>query len=131
MNNGRKKLSDAELEVMLELWELDAPATSTRLLELLDGKRSWRLATLQTVLSRLEEKGYVRCDRSSRANLYLAAVDEKSYKEQASLSFLQKLHRNSLSGLIASLYDGGAIDENDLEDLRRFIEEAEKREGKA
>ncbi|MBE6883421.1 MAG: BlaI/MecI/CopY family transcriptional regulator [Ruminococcaceae bacterium] len=124
----RKKLSEAELEIMIELWGEGKPTTSPCLLRLLSDKRSWRLATLQTVLSRLEEKGYLFCDRSAKANLYSPLVDEKSYKEQASRHFLKKMHRNSISSLVASLYDGGAISNDDLDELKKFIQKTETNE---
>lgn len=58
-------ITDAELEVMEKLWELNECVKQSRLLALFqeDGKE-WKRQTLNTFLSRLEEKGLVK--RESR-----------------------------------------------------------------
>ena len=46
--------------------------------------------------------------------------------QEASSTLLRKLHHNSLTSLVASLYDGQKVSKADLEELKRFIEEAEQ-----
>lgn len=123
-----KKLGDAELEIMIALWEVDEPVTSSYILEQVKETRKWKLPTLMTVLARLTEKGFVHCDRSTRTNYYSAIVGEKEYKEQESHSFLGRLHGNSIQSLVTALYDGKAISKEDLLDLKQMIEEITERE---
>ena len=65
-----KRLGEAELEIMQILWSAQAPLTARQILQQLGDHRTWALSTLMTALSRLGEKGFVRCDRSTRTNLY-------------------------------------------------------------
>lgn len=123
-----KKLGDAELEIMLILWDAKKPVTSTYILENIRDSRNWVLSTLMTVLARLTEKGFVFCDRSTRTNYYSAVIAEEKYKEQESSSFLQKLYANSVQNLVATLYDSKVIGKADLEELKKFISEIEERE---
>jgi len=60
-----------------------------------------------------------------RINIYEPLVKKEDYIKEESRSFLQKLHNNSLTSLVAALYDGKSISKEDLEKLKRFIEEAE------
>lgn len=124
MEGTRKKLSDAELEVMLAVWEMEKPATGGAILERIRVDRGWALSTLMTVLSRLEDKGYLACDRSTRSNLYSALVEESDYKEQEGKTFLRRLYGNSLPGFVSCLYRSGAVSESDLEELRGFLDRA-------
>ena len=128
MNKTQKKLGDGELDVMLVIWEAQRPVTSSEILERLSKKRSWAISTLMTVLSRLVEKGYLMCDRSTRTNYYQALIGENDYKEQESRTFLNRLYHGSLPGLVSSLYQSGAVNDKDLEELRIFIENAGKEE---
>lgn len=131
MEGPLKKLGDGELDVMLavwEAWEDGKPVTSGEVMKRLSEKRSWGITTLMTVLARLVEKGYLSCDRSTRSNLYTPLVQEKEYKERESRSFLNRLHRSSLPSLVSSLYQGGAVSSDDLEELRRFIDAIGKEE---
>ncbi|HNW04207.1 MAG TPA: BlaI/MecI/CopY family transcriptional regulator [Oscillospiraceae bacterium] len=121
-----KKLSDGELEVMLAVWDADGPVTGNYVLERMRGKRSWVLSTLMTVLARLVEKGYLACDRSTRTNYYAPLVDEMEYKARESSTFLERMYGNSLPGLVAGLYKGGAVGDRDLAELREFLDTAGK-----
>lgn len=131
MDKPIKKLGDGELDVMLavwDAWEGGQPVTSGEVMKRLSEKRSWGITTLMTVLSRLVEKGYLSCDRSTRANRYTPLMTENEYKERESRTFLNRLHRSSLPSLVSSLYQGGAVSSDDLEELRQFIDGLGKEE---
>ena len=88
-----ERLPDAELEVMQALWAQKAyPASSGELMEALAGKR-WRMPTLLKLLSRLEERGFVRRDKDGRSNRYTPLVRREDYLAAESRAFLQKLQR--------------------------------------
>ena len=130
MEAGRKHLGEAELEVMLVVWGQECPVSASRVLEGLAGRRSWGLPTLMTVLSRLCAKGFLICEKNGRSNFYTPLVEEADYQEQEGRSLLERLYGNSLPSLVASLHRGGAVGEEELAELRRFLDEAGKGEGK-
>ena len=121
-----KKLGDAELDIMKAIWQSDKPLTANEILAVIQGHRKWPLSTLMTSLNRLAEKGFVSCDRTFRYNLYSALVNENDYKAQEGQAFLTKLYGNSVSGFVSNLYDNRAIDEKDLDGLRKFLDALEK-----
>lgn len=128
MSEKIKKLGDAELEIMLILWEVTEPVTSSYILEHIRDKRKWALSTLMTILARLADKGFVYCDRSTRTNYYTARIGEQEYKTKESSSFLAKLYGNSVQNLVAALYDSKTIDREDLCALRKLIDDIDERE---
>ena len=128
MTIPKKKLSDSELEIMLAVWDAGRPITGSEILQQIRQKRTWALSTLMTVLTRLVEKGYLACDRSTRNNLYSPLVGEEEYKEEESRSFLHRMYGNSLPSLISCLYKSGAIGDKDLEELQDFLDQAQKEE---
>ena len=121
---GTKKLPEAELEIMLVVWEAEGPVTSDYIMERLD--KDWTKPTLLNLLTRLCGRGFLRCDKEGRHNIYAVLIPRDAYVQEASGTLLQKLHHNSLTSLVASLYDGQKVSKADLEELRRFIEEAEE-----
>lgn len=125
MCNALKKLGEAELEIMQVIWDSKGPVTSNYILKELQGRRKWQLSTLMTSLSRLADKGFVSCDRSSGSNLYMPVVPENEYKTGASRHFLEKLYNNSLQNMVATLYNNKAIKNSDVEELRNFLDELE------
>ncbi len=129
MNTDNKKLGDAELEIMQAIWGSDggSPVTSVYILNVLKSSRKWQLSTLMTSLARLEDKGFVHCDRSCGSNLYSALVAENDYKAAASQSFLKRMYNSSVQGLVATLYGNRMFSGEDVKELRSFLDELESK----
>lgn len=126
MEDKVKKLSESELEIMLIVWSADKSVTSNYILEHIKNERKWVLSTLMTVLARLEKKKVLVCDRSTRTNYYSALISEDEYKTKVNRSFMEKLYGNSVSDLVASLYNSKTIDKKDLVELRELINRLDK-----
>lgn len=121
-----KRLGDAELEIMLAIWNADGPVTSTYVLEQLVGKRDWKLSTLMTVLARLVDKGFLKLIKQGRSNFYAPLVDEEEYRRSEGKNVLEKLFDNNLKAMVSSLVGGKAVTEEELTDLREYLETMEK-----
>lgn len=124
----KKKLGEAELEIMQVIWNSRQPVTSNYILRELKERRKWQLSTLMTSLSRLADKGFVHCDRSTGSNLYTSIVTENEYKSGASRNFLEKLYNNSIQNMIATLYNSQEIKRSDIEELRSFLDQLKDEE---
>lgn len=120
-----KKLGEAELEIMQVIWKADAPITSSFILKELKERRKWQLSTLMTSLSRLVDKGFISCDRTTGNNLYSSIISENDFKAKESKSFLEKLYNNSIQNMVATLYSNKAINDSDMNELRKFLDDLE------
>ena len=125
MKKTVKNLGEAELEIMQVIWNSSAPVTSSYILKELQESRKWQLSTLMTSLTRLADKGFVVCDRSTGTNLYSSLISENDYKATEGKHFLEKLYDNSIQNLVATLYSNKVLKKSDLEELRKFLDEWE------
>lgn len=125
MNKIVKKLGEAELEIMQVIWKADAPITSSFILKELQERRKWQLSTLMTSLSRLVDKGFISCDRTTGNNLYSSIISENDFKAKESKNFLEKLYNNSIQNMVATLYSNKAINDSDMNELRKFLDDLE------
>lgn len=123
---NKKKLGEAELEIMQVVWKAEPPVTSNYILKHLPATRRWALSTLMTSLNRLCDKGFLNCDRSTGANLYMPIIAESDYKTREGKSFLERLYGNSLQNMVATLYSGRAIKDSDVAELRKFLDDLEE-----
>lgn len=123
-----KKLGDAELEIMKILWQQEEPVTSNQILEELSGCKNWKLSSLMTALSRLADKGFVYCDRSTRTNYYTAIISRQDYVTHEGETFLEKLFSNSVQKFVTNLYDSKSITDKDIQELREWIDSLDKGE---
>ncbi len=121
-----KRLPGSELELMMIIWEAGQPVSSAYIMEKLAGEKSWANTTVLNFLSRLVERGFLQISKQGRFNYYKPLVDENEYLQEESKSFLEKMHKSSLKSLVAALYDGDAISKEDLEELRKYVEEVSK-----
>ena len=121
--NDMKKLPDSELEIMMIIWDAKEKVTSDYIMDRIN--KDWLKTTVLNFLTRLCDRGFLKCHKEGRFNIYESQVDKEDYLQRESKSFLKKLHHNSLTSLIATLYDGNSISKDDLEELKKFIEEAE------
>lgn len=116
------RLPDAELMIMNIIWHENREITSADIAKILASEKDWSITTILTFLSRLVERGFLTMRKDGRVNMYKAAIPEAAYIESESKSFLKRLHGNSLTSLVAALYDGKAISKDDLDELREFID---------
>lgn len=122
MELPEKKLSDAELDVMLAVWQNRPPVLRSDLEEQLKS-HNWADTTVLTLLSKLVEKGYLSLERQGRRNLYTPLVSERDYRRWANRSFLGKMYQSSLHRMVASLVESSDLTDRDLQELEEFITE--------
>ena len=112
---------------MQAVWAAGEPVNSAYIQTALAGKRDWALPTTLTVLNRLCEKGFLVSEKQWRNNLYTAKISEDAYRRSEGKTILEKLYAGSVTGLVASLYDGKSISDRDMAELHRFLDAWEER----
>ena len=118
--NEYKRLPESELDIMLAVWTQKSPTTAPQILERLD--RPLTASALHSYLKRLEEKGYLTCEKQGKTNSYRALVTRGEYESQEGRSVLEKLYEGSLKRFAASLHDGGSLSQEDVAELRAFLD---------
>lgn len=122
-----KKLPDAELELMMIIWESEKPVTRVEIEEKLSEDRDVLPNTILTLLTRLEKRGFLRKVRDGKINYYSALVDKEPYLKEASQGILNRMFKGSLKNFAAALYDGEELSEEDAAELMEFLENKVKR----
>ena len=116
------KLSNAETRILEQFWILGACSVREILESLPDDERV-AYTTVQTLVSRLEEKGALRRVRKiGNAHVFAPAVDRAEYRRRIVRDLLD-LFGGSPSGLVSSLLETGTLT---LKDLKKLQNEASK-----
>lgn len=118
-----KRISDAELDVMEALWEADDPLTAADVFERIGAMRDWSLATVKTMLSRLEAKGAVSHREEGRRFFYSPAIEREAYVGHESKRFVERLFGGRLSPLVARLAEEDALDDADIAEIEALLRE--------
>lgn len=120
--NKISKLPDAELEVMRAIWASKGAISTTEIRKILEHDKPYSVGALQTLLSRLEKRGFLLSYMQGKSKFFESVFSEDEYIAFISSSFLSKLSRNSVTRLVAALYESNSISEEDLDELDRYIE---------
>ena len=123
-----KKLPDAELELMLIIWEAGKPVTRVEIEEKMDEDREVLPNTVLALLTRLEKRGFVKKERDGKTNLYSALIEKEPYLKEMSKGILDKMFHSSLKNFAAALYEGEELSEADVAELMEFLENKVKKE---
>ena len=115
-----KRLPDTELEVMKALWAAgdDVPRSA---LDAGLAPFGWAPNTVNTYLSRLADKGFVRVRRAGRENRYAPLVGREEYLAFDSRAVLDRLY-GTPRNFVAALAKGG-LAQQDLDELRSLLDE--------
>lgn len=117
------QISEAELEVMKVLWELEH-ATSSRIIERLTGSTDWKPKTIQTLITRLVAKQAVKAEPTGgKAFVYYPLVGEAEYRAFASQSFLHKVFGGSLNLMLATFMKEQTMSREEIDSLKKMLDE--------
>jgi len=75
------------------------------------------------MLVRLIEKGFLSSERVGRERNYTPAITERDYMQIETGDFMKRYSGNSVGSLVKTLYDGRNLSEEDLWELREWLEE--------
>lgn len=114
-------LSPAETEILRLVWQM-APASVQDICDTLPKDRSIAYATVQTLLRRLEKKGYVRHEVQGKAHLFSAAVKREQVIKRTVRDFVERLFGGDPLPLLMHLADQSDLKAKDLEELKKLIE---------
>jgi BlaI family penicillinase repressor len=116
-----RAMSPAETEIMRLVWQLEQ-ATVQQICDLLPPKRNIAYKTVQTLLRRLENKGYLRHELKGKAHVFLPAVKREDVVKRTVVDFLDRLFGGDPKPLMQFLAEDGKIDAEDIRRLKRLIE---------
>ncbi len=120
------KLSQTEFDIMLVLWECPEPIRPAQLLEKIQSTHPWSISTLQTILSRLEEKGAITVEIRKRYRYCYPSVTKEEYAAFETGSLIERLRDSSPVTLMAGLIRTGQLEESELEEIELLLQRAKE-----
>lgn len=127
----KKTLANAELAVMEHLWKNER-LTARQLREKLypDSARAQH-GTVQRLLQRLEDKGYIKRDRSQFVHEFTPRVSRQMYAGSQLELLAEKLTGGSLAPLITHLVEKNKLSCEEIDRLRAILDQHRVKGGQA
>jgi predicted transcriptional regulator len=118
-------LSEAQTEIMNVVWE-QGEATLTQICAALAPHRELARNTVQTQLSRLVEKGWLKHRTEGKAFFYRATVRREEAQSRVLQRLVEAVFGGSAEGLVMTLLDGRRLSRAEADRIRAMIERAEE-----
>ena len=120
---NKYNITDAELEIMKELWE-NKQLSLNELTEKLNEKEPRNKNTIKTLLYRLIEKGAVKSiNKNQKENKFKANMSKEKYLKKENQSFLNKLYNGNTSNMLLNFVENKEISKEELKKLIEMIED--------
>ena len=125
MTKKSPAMSAAETEILRLVWQLE-PVTVQQICDAIAKTRAVNYATIQTLLRRLEKKGYVRHELKGKAHLFSAAIKRDEVVKRTVGDFVERLFGGDPLPLMLHLADQTDLNPTDIERLKNVIKKRRK-----
>lgn len=122
MGNDGSTISEAEREVLKVLWDEGAASVREIRERLSESGRTWAHTTVNTLLSRLEQKGCVNCDRRGFAHVFEAAVSRDELVQKKLSNLANDYCDGTRLPLMLALVDGQRFSEDEIAQFRKLVD---------
>jgi predicted transcriptional regulator len=113
-----------ELEVLKALWKQGS--ATVRDLEAHFGKRKgWAYTTIQTLLYRLQEKGFVKTDKRTMPHVFQAKVSRTELLRLRLRDLADTLCEGTATPLLMTLVEDQPLEEDAIQELRQLLDRLE------
>lgn len=127
MSDRSFDLTPAELEVLRTLWD-KSPATVRDVLGDLHARgREVAYTTVQTLLTRLEQKGYVASDKTSLAFAYRPRLTRDRVVKSRMRSLVDQLFDGAAGSAVLHLVKSESLTPSDVKELQKLIDQLDGR----
>jgi predicted transcriptional regulator len=117
-------VTDGELSILEVIWEEGAPTSRDIADAIYEKVTDSKMASVQTLLERLESKGCVRRDRRERAHRFEALVSREEFLRHRLEGLADRLSDGAIVPLVATLLRSKkGLSQKNAEQLRQLIDE--------
>lgn len=120
MSDPKPSISDAEAQVMQQLW-LRQPQSAEELAIELMPAQGWTLSTVKTLLNRLLHKGAVQAERDGRRFLYSPLLGREDWLGGQSLGLIDRWFGGGLAPLVAQFASQRKLSKDDIAALKALL----------
>lgn len=115
---NRYTLTEAEYDVMLELWKFPEGIRQSELLNQINaGGKDWARQTLNTMITRMLDKGVI----SREKRMVRPAIDKETYCNHQIEEMLWEGYDGRLSNLVLAFSKENRLTQEDVKELEEII----------
>jgi BlaI family penicillinase repressor len=119
-------LSETQWEIMNVIWERQECSVAD-VWKRLNERRVVARNTVQTLIVRLEEKGWLTHSEAGSGFLYTPTVTREESQQSSVQRLIETVFEGSPDGLVLTLLNGGTLSKSEAERIRKLITDARRK----
>ena len=127
---NKKRLAEAEREVMEGVWQFSDPVTVREVHSRLYPNREKAYTTVQTIMNILVEKGVLEKQKIGMVNFYTPTLTREEAAQLEMRSLVSRVFEGSFGALANYLVDSGELSQSEIDELKALIEAKEREQEK-
>ena len=125
MSTHHRSVTDTELEILKALWELGEGTVRQVLERLAPDGRAWAYTTAQTLLVRLQEKGFVASKKRGRAFVFRPRFTRDELLGRSLDDLASRVCDGKALPLLLNLVQSSRFSRRELQRFRKYLDELE------
>ena len=121
-----RTLTELELKIMQVVWQHEEVTVGELRRAFEQVGKHLALPTIRTMLGILQKKGYVTRRPFGRGHAYRALVSAERAQKSILKDIVERAFDGSASNMVAALVKADMVSENDLEKIRRLIQQHDR-----
>ncbi len=123
MGHNGHEITDTEIDRLRQLWRRDDATIRVLTDALYPGGGHSHYATVQSLLDRLQARGFVERERDGRVNLYRASVSRAELAGRRLRATADALFDGAMAPLLTHLVDNADLRPDEVDALRELIDQ--------
>jgi len=125
LKQPRSEVSESELAVLKVFWNRTALKVG-EVRDILNGLgKSWAYNTVQTLIKRLEQKGYLRSEKDGRAFVFSATMSRQEYLSSSLSQLAKRVCAGSRTPMFHALVENQAFSKEEICEFRALLDQLE------
>lgn len=118
----RRRLTEAEWEIMEGVWRLGIRITAQEVHRHLYPDRRKAYSTVQTILGILATKEFLKKEKIGRINFFTPLVSREEIGQREIQLLVSRIYQGSLGALVSCLVEAGTFSQKELKLLKAQLE---------
>ncbi|MFP4458665.1 MAG: BlaI/MecI/CopY family transcriptional regulator [Candidatus Zixiibacteriota bacterium] len=120
-----KKITPLEWEIMQAVWEMEGELSVRDVLEATYPEGQKAYTTVQTIMNKLEKKGFLRKKKIGLVNFYAPTKKRSEVVVGETKRFVERIFDGSFGELASYLIGSGKLTDKEIEHIKEIIDERE------
>jgi len=126
IDQSKAELTEGEWVIMKVVWE-NEPCAAGTVQEALAETKDWAYSTVKTTMDRMAVKGLLKITKIRNLQLFSSCISQAEAKKSEFAKMLKRAFDGALTPMMQFLIEQDDISKDDLDNLRKLINKADKK----